>query len=1357
MADSYTNSFKYKLIYIFGIPDEAHRGVLKIGEATVDTVLPIDQLNPNCSELNKAARDRINSYTTTAGVKYDLLHTELAVRNVPSKDGKMQELKAFSDHDVHRILKNSRIERKIFENDSSGLEWYYIDLETAKEAVAAVKKNLVALNGCVSKEELTQIVFRPEQKQAIDKTIKYFKNNKNAGRMLWNAKMRFGKTLTTLQVIKEMKFNRSIIITHRPVVSDSWEEDFYKIFTKEDGMKFASKGTGYKTDSVFSKLGDKFVYFASIQDLRGSSYVNGKYKKNGSLFDLTWDLVVVDEAHEGTQTALGTDVLKVLLEGIDGEKEGTKLLSLSGTPFNILDKYEDDAVFTWDYIQEQQAKEEWDKLHFGDPNPYADLPKMHIYTYDLGKIINKPGLISELSDKAFNFTEFFKTREVGKITENNVVRNDSQIEFVHKDDIISFLNLLTKEDPESNYPYSSDNYRKLFRHSLWMVPGVKEAKALKELMQSHPIFGNSLFKIINVAGEGDGDISESELATVKKAIRDSEEEGYTITISCGRLTAGVTVPEWTAVFMLSGSYSTSAANYLQTIFRVQSPCNSFGKIKTDCFVFDFAPDRALKMVADAVSVSPKAGKGKDSDSKVLGDFLNYCPVISIDGTKMVGYKTDSIMQQLKKSYAERAVRNGFEDNSIYSYDELINLADEDAKEFKNLKKIIGSSAAQEKTKDITVNKQGFSEEEREKLESLSHKKKRELTEEEKEALEKYNELMENRRKAISILRGISIRMPLMIFGADIDFNSDFKITDFLDDKIVDKKSWEEFMPKGVTKSIFKKFIKYYDKDVFIAAGRQIREKAKNADSLTPTERVKEIAKLFSCFKNPDKETVLTPWRVVNMHMGMVLGGYNFYDEKYNLPLLNEPRFIDKGEITSETLANKDAKILEINSKTGLYPLYLAYSLYRTRKSSISDDVSIEKLNQIWEDVLKNNVFVICKTPMAKSITKRTLAGYKDYQINSHYFDNLLSDIKNESSKFVQRVLKASTWKIKSEKTMKFDAVVGNPPYQENIENRGEQPPLYHLFYDVSMQLSPRTTLITPARFLFNVGKTPKSWNEKMLNDQHFSVIRYFPYSEDIFSGVSIKGGVTISIVDKKRTFEAIGEYVPNEAVKKILNKIKGQFSDSLASIVYSNTSYKYSTSFFEEHPDFKNRVSGGSSRYMASPVFDVFPEVFYDTEPDQCQCACIIGRQKNERKSYYFPEKYLTPPYNYNYYKVFLASSNGTGAFGEKLSSPFVGTPKQGATETFVSLGKFSLISEAANLLSFLKTKFARFLLGTKKVTQGNKNPSVWSNIPLQNFGFDSDIDWSKPIKEIDLQLYKKYGLTKDEISFIEENVQTME
>lgn len=1182
--------------------------------------------------------------------------------------------------------------------------------------------------------------------------------------MLWNAKMRFGKTLSTLQVIKEMKFNRSIIITHRPVVSDSWEDDFKLIFTKEDGMKFASKERGYKTNSDFSKLGDKFVYFASIQDLRGSSLVNGKYKKNDSLFDLTWDLVVVDEAHEGTQTALGTDVLKVLLEGIAGEKEGTKLLSLSGTPFNILDKYEDDAVFTWDYIQEQQAKEEWDKLHFGDPNPYADLPKMHIYTYDLGKILNKPSLRSELSDKAFNFTEFFKTREVGKIADNNVVRKDSQLEFVHKDDIISFLNLLTKEDPESNYPYSSDRYRSLFRHSLWMVPGVKEAKALKELMQSHPIFGNSQFKIINVAGEGDGDISESELATVKNAIRDSEEEGYTITISCGRLTTGVTVPEWTAVFMLSGSYSTSAANYLQTIFRVQSPCNSFGKIKTDCFVFDFAPDRALKMVADAVSVSPKAGKGKDSDSKVLGDFLNYCPVISIDGTKMVGYKTDSIMQQLKKSYAERAVRNGFEDNSIYSYDELINLADEDAKEFNDLKKIIGSSAAQEKTKDITVNKQGFSDEEREKLESLSHKKKKDLTEEEKEKLEKDRELKENRLKAISILRGISIRMPLMIFGADIDFNSDFKITDFLDDKIVDKKSWEEFMPKGVTKSIFKKFIKYYDKDVFIAAGRQIREKVKNADSLTSTERVKEIAKLFSYFKNPDKETVLTPWRVVNMHMGTVLGGYNFYDEKYNLPLLNEPRFIDKGEITSEILANKDAKILEINSKTGLYPLYLAYSIYRTKKSSISDDVSIEKLNRIWEDVLKNNVFVICKTPMAKSITKRTLAGYNSYQVNSIYYENIISDLQKNDDSFIKKVLSPSNWNIKkdSKQKMHFDAVVGNPPYQENISNKGNASLAKQLFpYFVIGAINLKVkyvSLITPSRW-FTADAQDKSFlklRSFVKENNHLRKIYNFLDNRSLFPGVSI-GPVNYFLYDSFYNGN-IDFYECN--ANKMNMTVRPLFEDGLDIVISMNemvSIVEKVKKMSKENEGFINLLHGRNAFGIVgkeSELEKISKEIeFHGAVALYCAHEVIrYVKRESISKNLEMVDKW----------KVFTSKGNGGAGVINEIKSvsvigkAYVGKPNSVCTDSLIPIGPLNSETESINVKKYMSTKFLRFLVGVLKVSQ-NIYQNVYKFVPMQDFTDSSDIDWSQPVQRVDKQLYEKYGLTDKEISFIEEKIQVME
>jgi hypothetical protein len=192
------------------------------------------------------------------------------------------------------------------------------------------------------------------------------------------------------------------------------------------------------------------------------------------------------------------------------------------------------------------------------------------------------------------------------------------------------------------------------------VPGVKEAKALSKMLRNHPVFGSGAFDIVNVAGDGDEEEkSEDALKKVRAAI-DCAGDNYTITLSCGRLTTGVTVPEWTAVFMLSGSFSTSAANYLQTIFRVQSPCNINGKIKRCCYVFDFAPDRTLKMVAESVAISTKAGKANESDKKIMGEFLNYCPVISVDGTIMKKYDTNKLLQQLKRAYAERAVQNGFD-------------------------------------------------------------------------------------------------------------------------------------------------------------------------------------------------------------------------------------------------------------------------------------------------------------------------------------------------------------------------------------------------------------------------------------------------------------------------------------------------------------------------------------------------------------------------------------------------------------------------------------------------------------------------------------------------------------------------
>lgn len=1332
--------FEYKLIYIFEIRDDAHKGLLKIGDATIKTDCEPNQLSPGCKKLNQAALNRIKKYTNTAGIEPILLYTELAVKEVNSKKGKV--LKAFRDHEVHKVLENSNIPKAHLPGSTSK-EWFKVSLETAIKAINAVKNNKSNLSN-VSIDVYAPVIFRPEQEEAINKTISVFKNE---NKMLWNAKMRFGKTLTALEVINRLKFKKSIIITHRPVVDSGWYDDFNKIFHGRDNYIYGSKNSGYNLPSLLSS-GKNIVYFASIQDLRGSDAVGGKFNKNNEVFGTNWDLVIVDEAHEGTTTALGDDVIKKIVKF--DSNSSTKFLALSGTPFNILTDYDTDSIYTWDYIMEQERKNNWDIEHFGDSNPYDELPQLKIYTYDLGKIINNV-LYEELDDKAFNFKEFFRVWTGDKNIDKKDIPTGVKIgEFVHKNDILSFLDLITKKDESSNYPYSTKEYRDLFKHSLWMLPGVKEAKALSTLLKNHPIF--SMFEIVNVAGDGDDDVpSDDALKMVRMAIDNAGKNGYTITLSCGKLTTGVTIPEWTAVMMMCGSYSTSAANYLQTIFRVQSPCNIYGKIKTASYVFDFAPDRTLKMVAESVAISTKAGKTNGTDKAILGNFLNYCPVISIDGSKMNVYSTNKLLQQLKRAYAERVVRNGFDDATIYN-DELLKLDGVALEEFQKLKGIIGTSKASHKTNEIDINRQGFTDEEYEELEKIEKKPVKTRTPEELARLEELRKKGKNKKDAISILRGISIRMPLLIYGADVDFSEDISIEQLTN--LVDDSSWEEFMPAGITKDIFNEFIKYYDSEIFIEAGKNIRKVVKNADECEPLERIKRISELFNCFKNPDKETVLTPWRVVNMHISEALGGYSFYDSEYK-ETLDNPELIDHGSITAGTITDTEAKILEINSKTGLYPLYVAYSIYKTKCNKYSD-LNNKKKEEIWDETVNKNVFIVCKTPMAKSITRRTLVGFKDKKINAHYFDDLINYLKNKPEKFIEKVLKPSYWGIEGSDKMKFNAIVGNPPYQETNDKNSRDISIYNLFMDSAFKISDIVSFITPARFLFNAGSTPKEWNNRVLNDEHFKVVWYKPDSNDVFPSVDIRGGVVVTLRNVNENYGKIGIFTPNSDLKTILDKVINHPDfNSFANIVYTKSSYTLTNVLYKEHPEFKSRLTKGNENIVDANIFNKIPEIFYDNKPSNGEYLRIYGREKNNRLYKWIYKKYIADNINLNKYKVFITGANGTGTMGEVLSHPIVAEPGVGHTQTFMSIGAFDNFETANACLKYIKTKFARCLLGTLKVTQNNPR-DTWTNIPLQNYSNNSDINWNLSVKEIDQQLYSKYKLTQKEIDYIEENILEM-
>jgi len=913
---------------------------------------------------------------------------------------------------------------------------------------------------------------------------------------------------------------------------------------------------------------------------------------------------------------------------------------------------------------------------------------------------------------------------------------------------------LTTDDEDSLYPYSNDKFRQIFRHTLWILPGIKAAKALSRKLAEHPVFG--LFNVVNVAGDGDDEEeSRDALELVNKAIGNDPDESYTITLSCGRLTTGVSVKPWTGVFMMAGAYSTSAAGYMQTIFRVQTPYTHNGRMKTDCYAFDFAPDRTLRVLAETAKVSHKAGKQTEGDRKILGDFLNFCPIIAIDGGQMKEYKVETMLAQLKRAQIEKVVQDGFENGALYN-DELLKLTDVELKEFDDLKGIIGKTKAMPKSGDIDINRQGLTNEQYEEKEQLEKKKKKDLTPEEKKRLDELKAKGDQRREAISILRGISIRMPLMLYGAEmVDEDKELTIDNFA--KLMDDQSWEEFMPRGVTKQVFARFKRYYDPDIFREAGKRIREMARMADKFTIEERIARLASIFATFRNPDKETVLTPWRVVNMHLGDSLGGYCFMNEDFTSNL-DIPRYIEHKGVTTEVF-HPQSVILEINSKSGLYPLYAAYNIYRTRLEQAREkygEVNRATALMLWDLTLEENIFVVCKTPMARYITMRTLRGFRNTNVHTKYYPNLIESIITEPDSVVNMLRSGKRfWKINNDENMKIDAIIGNPPYQVTSENTSDAP-VYHLFIDLASLLAQRVSLLTPARYLFNAGKTPKDWNTKILNDEHFKVVDYWANSTDVFPTVDIKGGVAVMYRDSKLNFGKIGTFTAYKKLNIIANKVcKISENGLFAKLIYAPESYRLSDKLHEDYPWAKERLSMGHPYDITTNIFEKLPEIFKETYQIKEEEVRFYGRYKNERCYRWIKREYVDSHPNLDKYKVIVPKSNGSGAIGEVLSSPLIGEPLIGVTQTFLTIGAFDTRTEAEACLKYVKTKFVRTMLGLLKATQHNPK-DTWRLVPLQDFTAASDIDWTLSVAEIDQQLYHKYGLEAEEIAFIEEKVRAM-
>ncbi|RZI48557.1 Eco57I restriction-modification methylase domain-containing protein [Lactococcus kimchii] len=1309
-AEKLYQAAERKLIYIQTVNNEngmfpAYEGTQKVGEATVSEDDIEADWTPNSEFLRTVAPKRIKQYMTTSGLKYVLEWVELA--------WKKSTKSWFHDHDVHEVLKRSGIKQAEF---LEGAEWFQTDLETAKDAIKAVKDGRSALQMVAEETATYEITLRPEQNAAVEQTKKAFKTK---DKMLWNAKMRFGKTLTSLQLIKDEGYQKVLIMTHRPVVSDSWFEDFHKMKMAEAGYRFGSKEKGEKLENL-KRDKTPFVYFASIQLLR---YGGGEINLN-EFSDVDWDLIIIDEAHEGTQTELADNVINAV------QKDNTKMLELSGTPFNLLDQYDESQVYTWDYTMEQTAKLKWSLENPEKPNPYEGLPKVSMYTFEMR---NKERFADE--SKAFNFREFFRVDDNG--------------ELAYQADVNAFLDNITNQDGGSNYPFSTEQYRNELRHTLWLLPGVKEANAFEKLLKKHRVFGQE-YEIVSVVREGDnnGVASQGDLDKVRTVIGKDPSATKTITLTVRKLTTGVNIPEWTAVLFLSNT--NSAMNYLQAAFRAQTPF-SHKKLgmKTNCYIFDFAPDRALSVMAESAQINSGVGKKNTQEQKLaMTRLLNFMPILGKTDQGMKPFNVDKMLTQLKKVYAEKAVRSGFEDDSLYN-DNLLTLTEGDAKIFKDLSEIVGKTKGQKKPPKIIVSENGLSNEEYEKGEKAKKKTARERTPEEKEAIAKINEAKKQRKTMISILRGVSIRIPMMIYGMKLDLSKDITIKDFVSQ--VDDESWKEFMPKGFTKAMFREIARYYDAEVFIEAGRIIRQRAKSYDQLDFIERAERIAELFGTFKNPDKETVLTPWRVVNLQLSKTIGGLNFYDDDFVSTTdgaVSNLHWVKR--VGTDKVYTDDTKILEINTKTGLYPLHAAMSLY-FKKLEDNDDSKFEA-DEVYKKILKENIFAIAKTPMAKTITERTLAGYRNFETNVAYIDGFVDTIKESPAKGKEKVEETF-------KNVKFDVVIGNPPYQEErVGDSTQAPPIYHKFMDTAYEVADKVVLITPGRFLFNAGATGKAWNEKMLHDKHLKVVYYEQDSSKVFPNTDIKGGVAVTYRDANKDFGEIGTFTNFEELNSVLHKVEAVMTESLSTLITGRGVYRLTNIALEEHPEIEAIQSKGHKTDVGSGALKILTDViFFKEKPtDEKEYVQIIGLLDNQRVYYWIDRRYLSQPDNFEKYKVILPKANGSGAIGEVLSTPLIGEPLIGYTETFIGIGAFNSKFEAESALKYVKSKFTRAMLGVLKITQDNPRDK-WQKVPLQNFTEQSDIDWTKSIEEIDVQLFMKYNLDKSEIDFIKEKVKKME
>lgn len=1422
-------------IYAYTLPEvPSHDGYIKIGDTS------------------REVKKRIFEQVGTAGLNPNILFEKVAKKS----DGTW-----FHDKSLHRFLMLNGIQKKDFNGHAD--EWFFFNGTPEKAETLTDKYINLDYDELQLDDAHLDYVLRKEQGKAVRVTLDYYNNSKEHREFLWNAKPRFGKTLTTYDFIRRINAKNVLIVTNRPAIANSWFDDFKKFISwQEPQLKFVSETDSLKDKALSRKDFADFAHstqyenpsqitFISLQDLKGAKFAGGGFDKLEWIGQLKWDLLVIDEAHEGIDTTKTDNAFDKITKDFT--------LHLSGTPFKALanNKFSENQIFNWSYVDEQEAKLDWN--YSTGSNPYSSLPTLSLFTYQMSKMIEdrvSKGLTLD-SDKnvdyAFDLNEFFRVKEDGK--------------FEYEESVKRFLDNLSS----GKFPFSTDTHRNELNHTFWLLPRVNSAKALEKLLNSHPIFCE--YKTILAAGDGRSIITETNFEDeiqdykkneksfdkVKAAIIENEK---TITLSVGQLTTGVTIPEWSAVFMLSNIKSPSL--YFQAAFRAQNPFEFVreGKLyrKENSYIFDFAPERTL-LLFDKFANNLSTGKVKNSEERKnkIKKLINFFPVIGedengnmheLDATEVLTIPThitstevvkrgfmsnllfanisgifngdspfkeilDKIKPEKNKRLVDRREINvtnpSLDDDgniavptdiiinqtkdifgdAIYAYvdttdssnlpevstitNEIKGTLENGFKKFKatfNLNKTQTEKAKTEITKTIeeivqtnvityqnqvreieldfeeqiqSAKEMNDSNKEAELKTAFAQKKidadqnfNEKLNTEVKETVEttvaKQVVIKEEKKKKTTEddvrdhLRGFSRTIPafLMAYGDDTTTLASFE-------ENIDGPTFEELT--SITIDEFRKLrdgFNYVDDNgkshqvpglfnevVFNASIKEFfntKKKLSNYFDDTLTEDI------FDYIPPQQTNQIFTPRRVVKLMVDLV--------ERNNPGIFKD----------------SNVKFIDLYTKSGLYVTEIVKRLNEGLKEQIPNYKDRIK----W--ILENQVYACAPSDIIYNITKNyILSDFVEVSDKNIIKLDLIEYAKNGQGKMkLQEVF--------GDETLKFDVIIGNPPYQEMDGGASASArPIYHHFVRLAKQLNPKlVSFIMPTRWYVG-GKGLDDFRDEMLNDIHLRELHDWLTPDDIFPNTNIRGGVCYFLWDKNydnnRNLIRVVTYEKNIVTNESLRPMKIEdidifIRDGKAATVLEKV--------------FPNENSVTMMNYVSSRKPFGFEGHFIKdlkfrkdnhelSNPIQCY-------GKGQKIGYVERNEILIRPQWIDVWKVYTPRANNIGTeLNDDNLNTFIGAPKTICTESYLVIGAELKLNEAScnNLAKYLETKFARYLHSLAKGSQ-DATARTFKFVPMQDFSNPSDIDWTASIEEIDNQLFSKYNLSNEEIDHIKKRIKAM-